>query len=129
MVHSETVYCKECRKELAWWDMFSNLQYDEEWECQGEFKERVHNVYINKEGYKIAEFVMDGGASQGKDIKLPDGAKRVKYEMKRCALHNRTFFCRKCAYKLKFKCPKCGASIRKRKDKRGKGTKYDHGGW
>lgn len=128
MVHSETVCCKECGKEIAFWDMFSNLQREEEWECQGEFKKRVHNVY-EKDGHKVASFVMDGGVSAGKDIELPEGAKRVKYEMQSCALHNHTFFCRACAYQLRFKCPKCGASIRKRKNKNGSGTKYDHGGW
>lgn len=129
MVHNETVYCKKCGKELAWWDMFTNIQFKEEWECQGKFKKRVHNVYLDKERHRVAKFIMDGGASKNKDIKLPSGAKRVKYEMKSCALHNHTFFCRECSYKLKFKCPICNSIIRKRKNKDGSGTKYDHGGW
>ncbi len=128
MVHNETVYCIKCGRKIADWDMFSNLQWEEEWECQGESKERVHNVY-EKDGRQVASFVMDGGESIGKDIKLPKGAKRIKYEMKSCALRNHTFFCRDCAYKVRFKCPKCGASIRKRKNRNGSGTKYDHGGW
>ena len=110
--------------------MFTNIQYEEEWECTGEFRKRVYNVYRDKTGSKVATFVMDGGKSAKKDIKLPKGAKRIKYEMKPCALYNKTKFCRKCAYKLHFKCPVCGKVIRKTREKAtGKSTKYGHGGY
>ena len=130
-MHNETVYCKLCGKKLAWWDMFSNIQYEDEYECDGEFKERVHNMYRDKSGSNVTTFTMDGGKSAKKDIKLPEGAKRIKYQMRPCALRNHTKFCPTCAKKSGYKCTqlKCKGHLRLVRRKDGKSTKYGHGGY
>ena len=129
-MRNRTVYCKVCGKELAWWDMFSNIQYEDEWECLGEFRKSVHNVFVDKKGDSVKIFVMDGGA--GTKVKPPKpGMKRVKSEMKPCSLYYHTKYCTSCVKKIGFKCvrPRCKGKIRLVRRKNGSSTKYAHGGW
>ena len=124
------VFCKDCRKELAFWSMFDNLQYEEEWECNGKFRRKAHNVFKSKNGKRVSCFVMDGGANTV--IDSPESnMRRVKYEMWPCSLSRNTKYCRKCAQRRHFKCGahKCKGKIVKVKNKDGTNTKHSHGGW
>jgi len=120
-MHNETVYCKECGEELAWWDQFTNMQYKEEWECTGEFRKKTDHLWRSKDG-KMTLYA-----------RKPDKEHPIKVnsEMKYCALCRHTKYCRKCAYKLKFRCsaPRCKGIIRKVRNEDGTPTKYGHGGW
>ena len=128
-MRNETVYCIDCGKKLAWWDMYINLQYEAEWECLGELKKKVRNVFINpKTGTRVHSFTMDGGA--GTILPPPEpGMKRIHYEMQSCSLLNKTKYCNGCARKRNYQCPICGGSIKLVRHSNGKGTKYTHGGW
>lgn len=129
-MRSRTVYCKVCDKPLAFWDMFSNLQYEDEWECLGEFRRAVRNVFRDSKGKRVHVFVMDGGA--GTIVKPPEpGMKSVKYEMLPCSLYYHTKYCTSCVRRIKFKCvrPRCKGKIRMVRRKGGASTKYAHGGW
>lgn len=120
MVRNRTVYCKVCGKKLAWWDMFSNLQYEDEWECLGKFRHKLVNVWISKDRKTITH-----------SRKKPRGAKPLKFEMKYCSLYYHTKYCTACVRKIRFKCvrPRCKGPIRLVRRKNGSSTKYAHGGW
>lgn len=125
MVRNRTVYCKVCGKELAWWDMFTNIQYEDEWECLGEFRKKLTNtwVYKEKDGNKIT--------AHGHKTSPHPGAKPLKSEMSPCSLHYHTKYCTSCVRKIGFKCvrPRCKGKIRLVRRKDGSSTKYAHGGW
>ena len=123
MVHSETVYCKDCNKELAHWDMFLNLQYEEEWECNGKYRETL------KEGEAWR-------SKSGRDVlwaREPD--KEHPYPKRRdwtyCCIRFKTKYCRKCAEKRHFKCgrPRCKGRLVRVRNKDGSSTKHTHGGY
>ena len=121
-MRNRTVYCKVCDKKLAWWDMFTNLQYEDEYECLGEFRKKLTNVWVHKEGdQKIITH----------SRKKPRGAKPLKSEMNPCSLYYHTKYCKSCVRKLKAKCvrPRCKGPIRLVRRKDGSSTKYTHGGW
>ena len=122
MVRSRTVCCIICNKKLAYWDMFSNLQYEDEWECLGEFRKKLTNVWISKDGKTI---------SHGYKTAPSPGAKPLKSEMAPCSLHYHTKYCTSCVRKRHFKCvrPRCKGKIRLVRRKDGSSTKYTHGGW
>lgn len=106
------VYCKDCRKEIAWWGGGMNVQYHEEWVCQGKVMEDVskRNVFRHTDGHKSAVFVMDGGA--GTQVATPRDAVKVMEQETHCSVINKTTFCRGCARKHDFKCPECGGDIK-----------------
>lgn len=130
MVRSTTVHCKVCGKKLAFWDMFMNIQHEDEYECFGEFRRKAENVFVDKEGNKCHSFTMDGGAGTIMDSPKP-GMKRVKYEMLPCSLYYNTKYCKSCVRKIKYKCvrPRCKGPIRIVRRKDGKPTRYGHGGY
>lgn len=110
MVRSEIICCKECGKRIAFWDMFSNVQWLEEWECD----------------HKIRENVPEGVQCFSKS------GKERKTWTKPCALTYKTKYCRSCAEKLKYKCtrPGCKGTLRKVRNIDGSCTKdYGHGGF
>ena len=130
-MRNETVYCKDCGNKLAWWDMYTNIQHEEEWECDGQFRRKAHNVFVNpKTKARVACFVMDGGA--GTVLPPPESdMKRVAYEMNYCALIYKTKYCRKCAEKRHFHCggPRCKGHLVKVRNEDGSSTKHTHGGY
>ena len=129
-MRTATVYCKVCGKKLAFWSMFDNLQYEEEWECLGEFRKKARNVFKSKDGRTCSMFIMDGGAGTKLNPPRPD-MKRVKFEMQPCSLYYHTKYCSTCVRKIHFKCvrPRCKGPIRLVRRKNGSATKYTHGGW
>ncbi len=89
-MNTHTVKCCNCNKEIAWWSMFDNIQYEEEWEC--------NNTTIRRKVPKNCQSIKT--LKSGKKI-------RLKYENHHCSISNGSVYCRKCAYKLKFKCKNC----------------------
>lgn len=129
-MRNKTVYCKVCGKKLAWWDMFTNIQYEDEYECLGKFRRKARNVFKDNKGNRVHTFIMDGGA--GTEVKPPEpGMKRVRYEMLPCSLYYHTKYCKSCVRKIKGKCarPRCKGPIRLVRRKNGSPTKYTHAGW
>lgn len=120
MVRTRTVCCKICDKELAWWSMFDNIQYEEEWECLGKFRKKLKNAWISKDRKTITY-----------SRKKPRGAKPLKSEMSYCSLHYHTKYCKSCVRKIRFKCarPRCKGPIRLVRRENGTSTKHAHGGW
>jgi len=120
-MRSEYVLCKDCGKQLAWWDKFTNLQFEEEWECPVMFRRKVKGFWGDKSG-KYVLF------SNEPDEKHPYPKKT---EMNYCSLIHKTKYCRKCAEKRHFHCgrPRCKGKLVKVRNKDGSGTKYTHGGW
>lgn len=126
MVYSETVYCKECGKEIAFWDMFSNLQYEDEYECDGNFRKSTKgDLWKSKDGkHQLHAHKRD----EEDKIKYPI---LVKSETLLCALYHKTKYCKSCARKLKYKCgrARCRGILRLVRRKDGKTTKHQHGGF
>lgn len=121
-MRNRDVICKDCGKKLAHWDMFSNLQFEEEWECIGKFRQKVEDHWRTKNGKGIL-------ISSTPDLeKYPI---LLKSQMNYCSLIYHTKYCRKCAYKRHFKCgrPRCKGRIVKVRKSDGGNTKYTHGGW
>ena len=121
-MRNETVYCKVCGKKLAWWDMFTNIQYEDEYECQGKFRKKLVDVWISKDRKTTTH--------GGKKPPSP-GAKLLKSEMNYRSLYYHTKYCKSCVRKIKGKCvrPRCKGPIRLTHRKDGSLTKYAHGGW
>ena len=86
MVRSENVICSDCGKKLAHWDMFSNLQFEEEWECLAKFRRTVHDMFRSINNPKSSSNV------QRDEFQIP-----IKTEMNFCSLYYHTKYCRKCA--------------------------------
>lgn len=118
-VRNVTVYCKDCGKELAWWDMFTNRQYEEEWECIGKFRR------------KILEFASTHNRKSRCTVQTGEYQVPIHSEMAYCSLHRHTRYCRTCAYKRQFKCGahKCTGQLVKVRNRDGSCTKHTHGGW
>lgn len=126
MVKSRTVYCKVCGKKIAFWDMFHNLQYEDEYECFGEFRRKTRgNLWKSKDG-KITLHSNRRDAENKKKYPI-----EVKYETLPCAIYYNTKYCKSCVRKIKYKCvrPRCKGPIRIVRRKDGKPTKYGHGGY
>ena len=120
MVRSVDTLCRDCGKKLAHWDMFSNFQYEEEWECLAKFRRKVHGMFRSVHNRHSTSNV------QRDEFQIP-----VKTEMNYCSLYYHTKYCRKCAGKRHFKCgrPKCNGKLFKVRESNGKTTKHTHGGW
>ncbi len=119
---NETVYCKDCREKIAWWDMYSNIQYEEEWECPAMFRQKVDGqCWRDKSGHNRLW------------ARQPDAAHPypVKSERNYCALIYNTKYCRKCAEKKHFHCgrPRCKGLLVKVRNKNGSSTEHTHGGF
>jgi len=100
MVSTHDVLCCNCRKALAWWSgLGHNIQHEEEWGC--------NNARIRR---KVAPSTVSKLTKAGKRVYL-------KYDYYSCYISNDSAYCRKCAYKLKFKCKNCktGRIILKRR--------------
>ena len=124
-MHNETVYCKECGKELAWWDKFTNIQYEDEYECDGKFRRLTSMVWKSKDG-KNTLYARRRDVEDRKKYPI-----EVKSKLLYCALYHKTKYCHSCARKLKYKCsrPRCTGVLRLVRRKDGKPTKYQHGGY
>ena len=99
-VNTHEVKCYRCGKKLAWWSMYDNIQYEEEWECKATMR---RDITKNK--------VFKAYNSKGK---------RLKSIITRCSITYNTQYCRECAYKMQFKClrPHCKGRIEKVRSKR-----------
>ena len=120
-MHTETVYCKDCEKELARWGGGRNFQYEEEWECPAMFRQKVKDHWRDKSGKSVL-------VSDKPDAEHPFP---LKSEMNYCALIYKTKYCRKCAQKRHFHCgrPKCKGHLVKVRNEDGSDTEYTHGGF
>ena len=120
MVHSRDVLCKVCNKVLAHWDMFSNLQWEDEYECLGTFRKTLHDVWRSKDGKHSI-----------RTNSPPVDYVQQKTETNFCALYYHTKYCKKCITRLHFKCvrPRCKGPVRLVRRKDGTTTKYAHGGY
>lgn len=109
MHNTHTVYCLECGKNLALWSGFGdNMQYQDEYQCHGNvwwYHEywRYGNTHSNQE--PTPEEVLE---QYGKPLKIT----RYTKELFPCFLQNNTYFCKKCAKKLDYKCSKCKKEIK-----------------
>ena len=125
-MRSEHIYCKVCGKELAWWNMFTNIQYEDEYECQGKFRRLTHGkLWKSKDGKSILH-------SSRKDTEnKKEYPIEVKSEILPCALYYHTKYCKSCVRKIKYKCvrPRCKGKIVLVRRKDGKSTKYGHSGY
>ncbi len=89
-MNTHTVQCCNCDEEIAWYTMFHNVQYQEEWTCNNEtIRRRV------PKNCKVVKTLKNG-----KKIHL-------KWETVCCEVSKGSVYCRTCAYKLKFKCKNC----------------------
>jgi len=112
------VVCKDCGKEIARWGGGNNWQKEEEWVCQGKVTvdcSRENVFYNTKEKTRSHVFVMDGGA--GTQVETPPDSIRLEKETRSCNGVNDTTYCKSCAKKHGYKCPICGAGIKKERDK------------
>lgn len=86
MSSTHHVSCCNCGEKIAEWSMYYNFQYKEEWECD--------NKTIRRKVTKGCQIFAENG-------------RRLKYENLFCSISNKSVYCRKCAYKRKFKCKHC----------------------
>ena len=119
MVHNEDVLCKDCEKKLAHWDMFRNIQYEEEWECPSKFR------------HKILEYASIHDRQSHCNIQTEEYQIPIHSEMNYCAIYYDTKYCVSCARKRHFKCgrPRCKGHLVKVRNKDGSNTKHTHGGY
>lgn len=119
-MRNETVFCKDCGKRLAWWDMFTNIQHDEEWECIGKFRRTLHNTWKSEDGKTILHAREPG-----------PGMVPLKSETSYCSLYYKTRYCKTCARRRHYSCgrPRCKGRIVKVRNRDGSATKHTHGGW
>lgn len=89
-MNTYAVKCCSCNEKIAWYSMFDNIQYKEEWCCNNEKLRR--KVPKNCKVIKTLK--------NGKEIYL-------KYEKRSCAVTKDSVFCDVCAKRLKYKCPNC----------------------
>lgn len=120
-MHNENVDCKNCNKRLAWWDSFTNIQYENEYQC---FAIVTHHVDSRRK-YPDNELIMNNAIpyndKKGIEIKrLTREIWKVTYikgktihkdNWSYCEIVNKTMYCEECAKKLRFKCPICGGTI------------------
>ena len=88
MHRTHNVNCCICNISLAFWSGFGdNYQFQEEWVCDNQKLKRKLDGVISCIG------------RYGKPLKYLTGIS--------CESKNQSAYCRKCAYKLKFKCKNC----------------------
>jgi len=111
-MRNKTVRCKKCEIEIAHWDMFSNMQFEEEYECMQTYRRKL--------------------SAESRVFKMVKGKEALqRSEIRYCSLDHNTKYCGGCARRLKYRCsrPRCKGVLRKVRNKDGSCTKYTHGGW
>lgn len=111
MCSTHDVFCFICNKQLAWWSMFDNIQYADEYTCQAAIIEATNkplmkDVPQDDEHLKKLQKVIDK-----KKKWIVDETERRDF-WTYCRIKNKTYFCESCAKKLKLKCPECGGKIK-----------------
>jgi len=119
-MRSVNVHCKVCGKKLAHWDMFTNMQFEDEYECLGTFRKTLHDVWRSRDN---KHSIITNSP--------PAGYVRQKTETNFCAIYYQTKYCKSCVRKLHGHCvrPRCKGPIRLVRRKDGSSTKYTHGGY
>ncbi len=114
MCSTHEVYCKICGKKLAWWSVFDNVQYADEYQCSAAIENKTNRIIMD-------DVVQDDAHLK----KLRDILKRERVDVydkkdkKLCLERNwsycnnlhETHFCESCARKLNYKCSVCGGKI------------------
>jgi hypothetical protein len=111
MVSTHNVNCHECGKQIAWWSMFNNIQYQDEYECSAAIDTRNNTMFMDEvhdddESLDNLQKIIDE-----KQLEKMDGNTRTECNWNYCKIKNDTTFCKSCATKLKMKCPVCGGTI------------------
>ena len=119
MSSAHNIYCKSCGIKIAYWSAFDNIQLEEEWECNGQFRRTCPPDSWIK------------GKSKYFGGDCPKGARQLKTEIKPCALYFDTKYCPICAKKQHYKCTRnrCNGRLLKVRNKDGSSTIYTHGGY
>jgi hypothetical protein len=103
--------------------MFDNIQHEEEWHCRAAIDERTDKAfkrYVGQDKKSLAaldRLIKKKGLVE--EYLNLDYQKTFRSHWTYCHIKNDTAFCKKCAAKLKFKCPVCGGLIAKTRDKDG----------
>lgn len=105
---THNVYCKKCRTQIAFWSMFDNFQYKDEYECCGRVWQKQDNYW------KLKKTTFCGHYPDEDQIKeAGEGIpKKVTKKLTWCSIKNHTQYCEECAKKMNFKCPNCGKEIK-----------------
>lgn len=93
--------------------MFDNIQHEEEWECCGAILDYEYNQKLDKNKVIATMFTRDSIQ------KYLDENHLTGKDWSYCHLINDTVYCKKCAQKLKYKCPECGSKLVKMRDENG----------
>jgi len=108
MSSTHDVICRKCGKNIAWWSQWDNIQYRDEYECQGKVWQKYEHWHFGKtqsNAEPTPEYVIE---CYGKPLKV----KRHSKELWHCSIVNNTQYCEECAKELKYRCPKCGGEIK-----------------
>ena len=101
------IYCKKCRCHIAWWSMYDNIQYQDEYECCGKVWKKLEGYWCGKKwtgNFKPTKSYM-------KEIGITSVKPKTK-ELRHCSIINYSQYCSKCAKELHYKCPDCGKKIK-----------------
>lgn len=116
MSSTHDVNCRKCGKKIAWWSQFDNIQYQDEYECQGEIWKKWKGQWqgLNSSGKRVwsGNFKPSIRELKDDDMKHVKTIKPLTKELWPCSLENQTQYCRECAKELDFRCPKCGGNIK-----------------
>jgi len=120
-MHNEDVNCKKCSKHLAWWDSFTNIQYDNEYQCSAIITHHNKGKRKHPDNKLIMDNVIPYNEKKYDEIKrLTIDIWKVTYVKGKtihrdnwsyCEIVNKTVYCEKCAKELNYKCPICGGTI------------------
>jgi hypothetical protein len=109
MHSTHDVFCRKCGKNLAFWSGFGdNMQYYDEYECQGRVWRKNEHWHYGKTQTNRKPTNEDMIEEHGKVMKVTHHMKELWY----CFLVNETYFCEDRAKKLNYICPKCKGEIK-----------------
>ena len=121
MHSTHTVSCRNCGLQLAFWSGFGdNLQYNDEYECKGTVIVKRKNYWrvgtCDFVNYKptvkeIKEKFDSYGFKNAKEV-TSNSIQQIMEEENDCVIQNDTYYCEKCAKRLKYKCSVCGGKIK-----------------
>ena len=114
MSSTHEVKCRKCGIHIAWWSQFTNIQYKDEYTCQGRvWRKRIGWWQcIDSSGKKIWTSNYKPSKQQLKDAPYIKTVKPLTKELWPCSIQNYTTYCEKCAKELNYKCPFCGKELK-----------------
>lgn len=109
-MHNEDVNCKKCGKHLAWWDMFTNIQYENEYQCSAIVTYHSDGRRKHPDNLLIMDNVIPFNDEKSDEIKrlttdvwgvkTMRGKKMLKDNWSYCEIVNHTAFCEECTKKF-----------------------------